>query len=267
MSKEITIITVHGMGDTNPNYHHNLQSKLRRYVGKDLWDDKVHLESVFFQKHLQNNQEDYWNEIDDKYRLNWDFLRKFMLYSFSDAASIEHSLRSDLVLYKNVHREIAMAFDNALTQMGDPNKPVIVIAHSLGGEQVANYIWDAMNNLRYFEDASGSDDEKEFRKLKTCKKLITTGCNIPIFRAALDNPQVFERPNNQFVWDNYFDDHDVLAYPLKELSEFFNVPWIVDKNVKVGGLLTAWNPASHGEYWTDRDVVKPIAQTIKELIT
>ena len=268
MNKEITIITVHGMGDTNPNYHHDLQGKLRRYVGKSLWDEKAHLESVFFQDLLQNHQEDYWNDIDEKYGLNWDFLRKFMLFSFSDAASIEHSLRNDLILYKNVHRRIATAFDNALAAMGDPNKPVIIIAHSLGGQQVSNYIWDAMNGFRFFdEEEPGSEKEKAFRKLPTCNKFITTGCNIPIFRAGLENPKLFERPNDKFIWDNYFDDHDVLGYPIKEMSEFFNVPWVSDNNVKVGNALTAWNPASHGNYWTDRDVVKPIANYIKELIT
>ena len=50
------------------------------------------------------------------------------------------------------------------------------------------------------------------------------------------------------------------------MSDEFNVDWIRDKKVGVGGLFTGWNPASHGQYWTDKDVLKPIAQDIEDLI-
>ena len=43
MCKEISVITLHGMGDTNPNYYKDLENKLRKYVGKSIWDEGVHL--------------------------------------------------------------------------------------------------------------------------------------------------------------------------------------------------------------------------------
>ncbi|MGK0271427.1 MAG: hypothetical protein ACI88H_002086 [Cocleimonas sp.] len=268
MAKKVAIITIHGMGDTNPNYYKSLEKKLRKYVGKSLWDDEVHLESVFYQNLLQGNQEEYWDEIDDEYKLKWDFLRKFMLFSFADAASIEHSLRNDLTLYLNVHKAIASGFDNTFEALGNQTKPVIVIAHSLGCEQVSNYIWDAMNNKRFFKEPHpSSPDIDSFRRFGSCTKLITTGCNIPIFRAGLDNPELFERPNEQFYWQNYFDAHDVLGYPIRNMSDAYNTDWIHDKKVAVGGFLTGWNPTSHGEYWTDKDVVKPISEDIKRILT
>lgn len=266
MEKDIAVITVHGMGDTNPNYHKELESKLRKYVGKNTWDNKVHLESVYYQDLLQKKQEDYWNEIDDEYNLKWDFLRKFMLFSFSDAASIEHSLRNDMKLYLAVHERIAVAFNKSFEALGRKSKPVIIAAHSLGCEQVSNYIWDSRANLRYFSNDQGLDEEKKFRRLNTCETLVTTGCNIPIFRAGLDDPKLFSRPNSNFKWDNYFDDHDVLGYPIRNMAEGFNVDWISDKNVSIGGLLSGWNPASHGQYWTDKDVLKPIASQISSLL-
>jgi hypothetical protein len=268
MTKEIAIITIHGMGDTNPNYYKALASKLKGYVGKNKWQEKVHLESIFYQNLLQNNQEDYWNNIDDKYQLKWDFLRKFMLYSFSDAASIEHSLHKDMTLYLSIHQKIASAFDNALEQLGDINKPVIIIAHSLGCEQISNYIWDASHEQRFFdpENEIGTEEQKYFRRLNTCKMLVTTGCNIPIFKAGLPKIKLFPRPNDHFTWVNYFDDHDVLAYPIKDMSPAFNKTWIQDKNVNVGNVLTHWNPISHGQYWTDKDVMKPVANAIKKWV-
>ena len=267
MSKAIAIITIHGMGDTNPNYYKSFEKKLRKYVGKALWDETVHLESVYYQGLLQANQEDYWEEIDDTYSLRWDFLRKFMLFAFSDAASIEHSLRNDLVLYKAVHQKIATAFDNSFEKLGDGLRPVIVVAQSLGCEQISNYIWDAMESKRLFSTpGTGTPEQQEFRRLSTCYKLITTGCNIPLFRAGLNTPQLFKRPNQNFNWQNYFDADDVLGYPIKNMSGSFDVDWISDIKVSVGGFLTGWNPASHIKYWTDKDVVKPIANEITRIL-
>ena len=50
------------------------------------------------------------------------------------------------------------------------------------------------------------------------------------------------------------------------MSDSYSVDWITDEKVSVGGLLTGWNPASHGEYWTDRDVVNPIAIEINSIL-
>jgi len=50
------------------------------------------------------------------------------------------------------------------------------------------------------------------------------------------------------------------------MSDSYSVDWIKDEKVNVGGLLTGWNPASHGEYWTDKDVVKPISKEIKSIL-
>lgn len=144
MSKSVAVITIHGMGDTNPNYYRSLEKKLRKYVGKNLWDEKVDLESVFYQDLLQGNQEECWQEIDDRTSLGWDVLRNFMLFSFADAASIEHSLRNEMALYLSVHQEIATAFDHAYEALANQSGPVLVIAHSLGCEQITNYVWAAM---------------------------------------------------------------------------------------------------------------------------
>ena len=67
-------------------------------------------------------------------------------------------------------------------------------------------------------------------------------------------------------WQNYFDADDVLGYPIRNMSDSFNVDWITDNKVSVGGFLTGWNPACHGKYWTDKDVVRPIADEIEGIL-
>ena len=268
MAKDLAIITVHGIGDTPEDYYKGLERKLRKAVGRDTWDDRVHLESVYYQGLLQGNQEDMWDAMDDKYNLRWDFLRKFMLFAFSDAAAIEHSLRREgQKLYRAVHQTIATAFDNAYEALGNEAKPVILIAQSLGAQEVSNYIWDAQNNKRLFEQPGDGDDaQRDFRRFGTCRHFVTTGCNIPLFKAGLNDPQNFARPNAEFTWINFFDRDDVLGYPLRTMAGSYDVGWLEDHEVSVGGFLTGWNPVSHIKYWTDNDVISPVAKKIKAIL-
>lgn len=267
MSKQLAIITIHGMGDTDRNYNQPLVEQLRQKIGGQLWDKQVHVESVFYQDLLQYNQEQYWHTINEKYPLRWDFLRRFMLYKFSDGASIEHSLHSDISLYLAVHGAIATAFDNSLAALGSSDKPVIIIGHSLGCEQLSNYIWDAGRDLRFFaNDDWKTPAQREFRRLSSCKLFIGTGCNIPIFRAGIDEPRLFKRPNGEFKWLNFFDVHDVLGYPLRDMYDKDESSWIEDKNIRVSGWLKRWNPLSHSQYWVSNSVINPIAQEIVKLL-
>jgi len=267
MSKNLAIITLHGMGRTKETYHHQLTQQLRQRLGPHLWQ-QVHVESVYYQRFLQEHQNKYWQAITQEYGLRWRFLRKFMLFFFADAASIEHSLRGDASLYLNVHRAIATAFDNCLAQLGDPNKPVLIIAHSLGCEQISNYIWDAEKGLRLFNQSeTGTTEQKAFRRLSSVKCLYSTGCNIPVFKAGLTEPKLFKQPDCEFQWHNMFDLDDALGYPIKQMSGDFNKAWLHDHAVRVGGLLYGWNPLCHRKYWQDKEVARPIAKHIRLLLS
>ncbi len=269
MAKDVAIITLHGMGTTEPDYYRALEKKLRRAVGVDEWDARVHLEPVYYQDLLQGQQDDVWDEMNEEHDLRWDFLRKFMLFAFSDAASTEHSLRTfDRTLYNAVHQKIAEAFDKSWVELGSEAKPVILIAQSLGCEQASNYIWDARTGKRFFAGPSTVSDEVDaFRRLGSCSHLVTTGCNIPIFKSGLVSPQIFSRPNPDFAWHNYFDKDDVLGYPMRAMGSAFKVDWLYDHAISVGGFLTGWNPVSHTNYWTDRDLIEPVRGFIQGHLT
>ena len=267
MAKDFAVITIHGMGDTKIDYYKSFEKKLRNRVGKDAWDAKVHLEHVYYQDLLQGEQEDYYEDSDDEHDLRWDILRKLMIFGFNDAAAIEHSLRKDEKLYIDVHKTIAAAFDNAYRELGNQAKPVFVVAQSLGAQQVSNYLWDAQNKKRLFlTPGAGSPEQQAFRQFSHCKQFITTGCNIPLFKAGLPKPENFKQPNPEFTWHNYFDADDVLGYPVRKIAPSFADDWIEDRKVSVGRLFTGWNPASHTRYWTDKDVLNPIAKDIKAIL-
>ena len=54
----------------------------------------------------------------------------------------------------------------------------------------------------------------------------------------------------------------MLAFPLKGLSEEYDVAVDEDRAVSVGALVIGMSPVSHVAYWNDAAVIRPIAQSL-----
>jgi hypothetical protein len=176
----------------------------------------------------------------------------------------EHSSDRGDEKYLAEQAEIARAFEHAYLDLQDnENKPVIIIAQSHGCHLISNYIWDAQYNLNYFSVESNDPVQKQdFMKLKSCEHLFTTGCNIPIFNERLKTRECFQKPRSSFKWDNYYDPNDVLGWPLSQFGETYS-DIVKDHHINSGGLISSWNPMSHGAYWGDNDIVSPLAKVLK----
>lgn len=271
MDKELGIIVIHGMGETKEDYYWGLQEYISKILGREIWS-KVHLESIFYQDIMQTNEYRVWSDMVKKEVLDWKELRQFMLFGFADAATLEHKPDKEGSVYHKVQKKIVEALRKTRIKLGNKDKNIILVAQSLGGQVISNYIWDCKRNQGIF-DKNNSDFyfiepvEESFLKLETLRYFFTTGCNIPLFVAGFDNIIAIERPNDNFKWLNYFDRDDVLGWPLKPLSNSYYQ--VVDEDIEIntGNLVTkGWNPLSHTGYWTDRDFVKPLGEKIRSLL-
>lgn len=265
MSKELALITIHGMGGIDKNYYKGFESIISSMMGKK-WEH-ISMKPVFYDFILERPQEKLWETMVKYNKLDNEFLRRIFLSSFSDATSLEHSQKTDKELYIRVQYEIFMALDMALAEMaGGVSKPVVLVAYSLGCQVISSYIWDAQNNLNLF----GEEGKKilngkvinDFHRLKTLSNLITIGCNIPLFVAGLEKRECFKKLNEDFIWDNYYDQDDVLGWPLKQLGDSYSL--INDHNIDVGDIFTSWNFMCHLDYWKNKTIVKNLLNIILE---
>ena len=164
-----------------------------------------------------------------------------------------------------------------LAQKVRPTSPLIVIAHSLGCHIMSNYIWDAQTS----PNNHVIDPANPFENFETLTTIATFGCNIPLFLLsnervvpihfpAANLARVFPGKTPQQIaavtaWTNFYDRDDVLAWPLQPLGHGYE-NLVHDVQVNAGSLLS-WTPASHSGYWTDADVIKPIAATLAKILT
>lgn len=265
--KEVALITLHGMGKLKPSYFSDLEDGLKDLLGSD-WT-RISFQNVQYAPVLQEPQNKLWRDMISTPDNDIDAtkLRQFFLFGFGDAGSLEYSAHNDKIKYLAVQQEIQSALKKAYLDFGqDKTKPVVIVAQSLGCQVISNYLWDAEHKKYIFENTRNTDNnELEFLKLKSLRNLITTGCNIPLFISGISDRKCFRKPNPSFKWDNYYDPDDVLGWPLRQLGKSFKI--VNDHDVNVGGIFTSWNPFSHGKYWSDKDVVRPVANKLMNLLS
>lgn len=285
MTKKVALITFHGMGKTAPDYNQGVVKELNNRLGPLA--EKIHFGKVYYQGILQPNEDRVWESVSP--RVNWDELRKFLLFGFADAAGLESNKEDTKSVYWLAQLAIAKELFAAMNAVGKDG-PVIFLAHSLGCQVASCYLWDANLKNLYGRDPSAgiwknlheacdaiagpeklSSEEIDFLQGKTLEIFITTGCNIPIFVAAHAKEEIIPiQPNNHFKWVNYYDKDDVLGWPLSDLSEQYKKT-VVDKQVNASGgvlgwLLKSWNPLSHLQYWEDKDILDPLEKSIRSIV-
>ena len=279
--KSQALITIHGMGETEPDYANKLFQQLQSALG--VTAQRNYFASVYYQDLLQYNEQRVWQATG--FRLRWSKLRRFMLFGFADAAALEHRKEQPHSLYHYAQLKIARALYIAKQQL-QPDGKLVLLAHSLGGHVLSCYLWDAQQAKagikpsagiwrdirRYQAGISGdvplTDEDIAFLRGDRLAALVTTGCNIPIFVAAHAIEQIipFTKPNAEFVWHNFYDKDDVLGWPLADLSApYANL--VTDIEINAGGgfwgwLTSSWNPLSHNQYWQDSQFLQQLKHVI-----
>ncbi|HEU4851080.1 MAG TPA: hypothetical protein VFT37_02880 [Telluria sp.] len=279
---EVAFVTVHGMGETPPDYADKVFAEVRRRIPRSKAD--IAMASVYYQKILQDNEAEVWSRVSRHVKVNFAPLRKFLLFGFGDAAGLENGKELDNSPYEMAQLDIARALMGAREQFS-ANPKVVLLTHSLGCQVMSNYIYDAQKsehsrvNLGIWRDIQRfafaicgrpelTDDEVSFLRCDTCTGWITTGCNIPIFVAAHKNMLIIpiRRPNDAFRWLNVYDPDDVLGWPLEPLSAGYQ-DLVEDRAVNAGRglidwILKSWNPLSHQLYWSDAEVLDPLEEML-----
>jgi hypothetical protein len=270
MNKKMGVLFVHGMGATPDDFAHDTIQELRnRLSGRGLNRDDVAWEAVYWAPVLAPREDQLWVDLSAENDLNWAKLRKFFINGFGNSLAYQAVQERRSGVYGRIHGVVHDALRKLRGRLGNDDKPLVVIAHSLGTVIMSDYIWDRQQ---------GRDTERyggtAFERMETLAGLVTLGSNIPLFSLAHDPVTCIQFPppalpqhlKKRAKWLNFYDSDDVLAWPLKPLSLQYAETVNEDIEVNVSNILTAWNPAHHTAYWTDDDVIKPTAYLIVSLL-
>jgi hypothetical protein len=260
MARKFGVLTIHGMGNQRPDYDSALKRNIYQHLNEEIIAD-LRFKSIWYHGDFQERQGRVWQDmLNSNNPLDQQSLRKFFLYFFSDAATSEIRPDEESSTYKRIQRTILREINALRVELEDQDRPVVIMAHSLGCQIISNYIWDAQHGIGIWKDQAPT----AFQKLTTARLMITSGCNIPLFVSGLARIEAIEKPNEQFTWHNFYDRDDILGWPLKPLSKGFHNSYeqVVTKDREIN---TGWTPFGHSDYWEDDSFIKPVAALIKDL--
>jgi hypothetical protein len=267
MAAQVGILVVHGIGIQQASFAEDFIAEMKdRLDNLAVTADAVVWEPAFWADLLNDHERKLWDDLSRDYDLDWVTVRKFFINVFADAIAYQRNPFANDDMYRKIHNRIHDHLIKLRAALGSQDKPLIIVAHSLGSVILSNYIWD--------EQTGKGLGKNPFERMETLASMVTFGSNIPLFTLALDQVQCIEfppktlPPNLKAIarWLNFFDGDDVLGYPLKPLSPSYAKTVTEDREINVGGLFTSWNPISHVEYWTDNDFTKPVTQLIRDVV-
>lgn len=265
MPSRIGVLVVHGMGVQKEDFADDFIAEMKRRLARlGIEDHAVAWRAAWWADAVKDREDELWDALSRDHDLDYRRIRRFLISHFGDALAYQRVPTQGTDFYRTIHARLRAHLAALRAEMGG-DRPIVVLAHSLGGAIVSNYTWD--------EQKSPTPDATPTERMQTLAGLVTFGCNIPLFTLCLDRIVAIRFPAPELPphvavksrWLNFFDSDDVLAYPLRPLSESYAAAVSEDREIRVGSLATGWSPLAHGDYWTDNDFTAPVARLIADI--
>lgn len=267
MAPELGVFVVHGIGIEQPDFADAFIAEMQdRLHTLGMAADTVQWQPAYWADLLNDRERHLWDTLARDHDLDWVTVRKFFINFFADAIAYQRQPGQHPGTYQHIHQRVHDRLVDLRTALGQQDKPLVIIAHSLGSVIMSNYIWDEQH-----QQGLGTTP---LTQMHTLAGFVTFGSPMPLFTLALDDVISITFPpltlpaslHGHAQWLNFFDADDVLGYPLKPLSPSYDQAVSADLEINVGNLFTAWNPIVHTAYWTDNDFTKPVAQLLRDLV-
>lgn len=252
MSKDLAIAIIHGIGSqTGPHYADPLIAGVNgKLDARGIDSGRVAWETIFWQDLIDRKQADYLAHVKATGTTDLNWFRKFVVHALGDATAYRNVPNTEGSIYLRVHERVTGQLERLYEDdLGRTEKPLVVLAHSLGGHIMSNYIWDMQKGY--------TEGENAFESMQWLAGMITFGCNIPLFTFACDEIIPIGFPGAALPddlkakakWLNYYDPDDILGFPLKCINGAYRETVDRDIPIRIGSMRHGIGPWTHRAYW------------------
>jgi hypothetical protein len=259
--KKIIVLAIPGIGTQHVGFSKHLKDDIEKHSkGTNLATDLRIIElRPFSVTNVDENQRAIFDRLDASNKLGGMLsLRRFVMEAFGDGVTYERDAMLTSSVYRNIHNYLRVQIKQANELLEQsPDSKLIIVAASMGAHILSTYIWDADHSRGIFEDIPAGSQEN----LRNLDYLATIGCNIPLFLSGMKETEIiaFDKRNEHFAWDNYYDQDDVLGWPLKQLSNSYG-QLVTDHEINSGLYVGA-----HTKYWEDNSFTAPFTRKLLDL--
>src|SRR5947207_1032070 len=114
MSAQVSVVTLHGMGEPTEHYADALKNALAAQLGPAMKD--VDWREILYGPMFDANEKRVWDACEGLTQR--DFLHRFVLFYFADAAGLEDGQQEPDSIYARTQIDIAKALYAAFKVMG-----------------------------------------------------------------------------------------------------------------------------------------------------
>ncbi|MCY1265282.1 hypothetical protein D9M68_352240 [compost metagenome] len=269
---KLAVAIIHGIGNQqdarDAEGQHAFAQGLIRGLRKRLDAEAVDIafQSLYWANVLDKRELAYLERLEQE-PVRWRWMRRMVTLFLGDASGYRKVSQAYDTTYEQVHQSVRNGL-NALRAKVGPNTPLVMLAHSLGGHIISNYIWDQQKL-----NTTPSCPRDPFLAMETLVCMVTFGCNIPLFTFAYDPVQPIrfpgycldERLSRSARWLNVYAPADLLGYPLRPVQGYAAVVH-EDRPMAVGSWFRRHTPLSHLEYWNDARFQDYLAHHLRDLL-
>lgn len=283
MPASVGVLALHGMGNPAPSFAEGMFAALIDELGPIA--NNVAFETCYWSPILQRQQDVTWERLRNSGPMDQQMLRRWVVNALGDPVSyLSGYLESGRPAYDAVHECLRASLSRLEHRLIDGDRPLVVLAHSLAGVVVSNYVWNeqrASNTVRPTRErtppnatASGTSravGRTPFERMERLLKLVTYGCNIPLFLPpsppieciVFPPPQLPQAWKASSRWINVYDPDDVLGYPIAKIWDDDKGTFIDDVALDVGPWPLGETPLAHSLYDRDPDFIRLVAAEIR----
>ena len=269
---KLAVAIIHGIGtqadvrdaEGQHMFAQELISGLRQHLGAQA--DQVAFQTLYWASVLDKRERAYLDKLRNQ-PVRWRWLRRMVTLFLGDASGYRKVSQAYDTTYEEVHQCLRGGL-NALRAKVAADTPLVILAHSLGGHIVSNFIW-GQQRINKAEHCPLDP----FLAMETLSGFITFGCNIPLFTFAYDPVIPIRFPGHCLTdavtqnarWLNVYAPADPLGYPLRPLTNYTAIV-AEDRPMSVGTWFKRHTPLSHMGYWQDRGFQRYVATYLQRLL-
>lgn len=276
---KIAVGIIHGIGRQKPDFYEELAAALDERLSILCPEIELVTDGIYWGDITARIEERLLSKL-APYKLRWDNwidARGFMINFVGDAIAyqpIPHADNPNLheFIYTDIHERVARKLQ-CLARRAGATAPLCLIGHSLGTVVASNYLYDLQNRkLPPRIQSIIAHGNTPLERGETLSHLFTMGSPIALWTLRYDDfgkPIQVPAPYFRYIrvgeWVNFYDKDDVIAYPLKSLSESYNKAVSEDIEVSNPGLM-AWSPlGSHGGYFRSAAIQERICHSLARM--
>lgn len=284
----ISVAVVHGMGPFREDFYQEFERRLKKRFAKLNPNVRLMVDGVYWSDIPDRLEDRLWKKANVE-QLRWKRvtpwipLRSIFIHYLGDAIAYQpisgrkvESLASSIPtgsIYEDIHERFAQTLSRLADKAGG-DAPLCVVSHSLGTVIASNYFYDLQHRkmavkARRVMGAEGSRLERG----ETLTHFYTLGSPIALWTLRYDNfgipirvpcSEMSESGAVLGEWVNFYDKDDIIAYPIKNLSQQYKAAVTEDMEVSCAGF-RSWTPFAHGMYFKTRAVLNRIAASLNRM--